>query len=270
MNLLRGLLWAVLLVSLATCQVQPTLAPVALDTPTPVPPTQTPTRTPVWFPPTETPTAQPSLTAWPTQDARPGLAGLVLQDDFSSGGWQAFSVEAGRAALGKNELTLAIQAPKGVLTSFRAAPLPGDGYLELTATPSLCKGSDVFGIYLRAASPGDGYRLLATCSGLLRLERLKNQELVLLQDWTPGIGLIPGGMLPVRLGIWAAGRELRVFVNAVYQFSVRDPVWSEGMLGVYARAAGDSPLTVSFSQLEVRQLDPARIPSATPPPTPKP
>ena len=254
---------------LAACQPQVVVTPIALETPTPTP-SLTPTRTPVWFPATDTPTPMPSLTLQPTLDARPGIGGTILEDDFSSGGWQILSSEAGRSAFGKHELTLAVQVPMGVLSSLRAAPLPSDNYLEITVTPSLCKGADAFGLYLRAATPGDGYRLLATCNGELRLERLKNQELVVLQNWTPGIGLVPGGLLPVRLGVWAAGKELRIFVNSIYQFTARDPVWTEGLLGVYARSAGDTPLTVSFSNLVIKRLDPALIPTASPQRTAKP
>ncbi len=255
------------LLSLAACQPQPpepSLTPTERFTPSP---SATPSRTPIWFPATDTPTPAPTLTLRPTEDLRPGLGADTLRDNFTAGGWQTFKREDGQAAFGKGELTLAVSLAKGTLSSLRAAPLPGDNYLELTATPSLCQGSDIFGLYLRAAAAGDGYRLLATCSGMLRLERLKNSQLVVLQDWTPGIGIMPGGMLPLRLGVWAYGKELRIFANGEYQFSVRDPVWSEGMLGVYARAAGDSALTVSFSDLVVRRLDPARIPTPTPLPT---
>ena len=252
---------------LAACQAQP-LVPSYEATPQQTPtPSLTPSRTPVWFPATDTPTPAPSLTLRPTEDLRPGLQPEVLSDDFSGGGWQTYKNEAGQAAFGVNELTLAISSAKASLVSFRAAPLPGDSYFEITATPNLCQRDDTFGLYLRAASAGDGYRLLLTCAGMLRLERLKNSEVVVLQDWTPGVGLRPGGMLPLRLGIWANAKELRIFVNDEYQFSTRDPVWSEGLLGVFARSASDSPLTVSFSKLAVHPLDPARIPTLTPRPT---
>jgi hypothetical protein len=262
-------LWFLTCLVLAACQVEQGVQPqptILIERGTATP-SITPTLTPVWFPPTETPTPVPSLTLRPTEDFRPGIQAATLMDDFSKGGWQTYKTEAGQAAFGKNELTLAISLARGLISSLRASPLPGDSYLEITATPNLCQKADIFGLYLRAASPGDGYRLLITCAGMLRMERLKNQELVVLQDWQPGVGILPGGMLPLRLGIWANGKELRVFINDQYQFSTRDPVWTEGMLGVYARAASDSPLTVSFSDLSVSPLDPARIPTLTPQPT---
>ncbi len=269
MNIRPGLLWFFLAIVMAACQPQVVITMEVRQTSTPTP-SQTPTRTPIWFPATETPTPAPSLTLQPTPEARPGIGETLLTDTFADSGWPTANSAAGRVALGKNELTLAVSQPKGVLTSLRTAPLPGNYYLELTVTPSLCKDSDAFGLYLRAATPGDGYRLLASCNGELRLERLKNQELVVLQDWTPGVGLRPGGLLPVRMGVWASGKELRIFINSIYQFSTYDPVWVDGRLGVYARAAADTPLTVSFSDLVVKRLDPARIPTATLMPTLKP
>jgi hypothetical protein len=257
------------LFALTACQT-PDMTPVVIQMNTPTV-TVTPTKTPVWFPATDTPTPSASQTPRPTPDLRPGLGSQLFKDDFTQGGWQTFKNEAGQSAFGKGELTLAISLDKGALTSLRASPLPANVYLELTITPSLCQGEDLFGLYLRASSPQNGYRLLLSCSGKLRLERLNHGELVVLQDWTGQMGNVHGGILPTRVGVWTAGRELRVFLNDTYQFSVKDPLWSDGMLGAYARAASDSPLTVSFSDLTVYTLDTSRIPTATPTPsaTPK-
>ncbi len=243
---------------------------VVLATRTPTP-TVEPSASPVWFPPTETPTSAPTITPRPTENYKPGVAGPVLEDDFSSEtGWRTGALANGRIAFGVNELTLAVSAPKGMLASLRERELPADSYLEITARAALCKPSDIYGVLVRASSERDGYRLLATCSGSLRLERLRNGEVALMQDWTPSGELPQGGLLPVTLGVWSLGRELRVFVNGVYQFGARDPVFESGQVGVYARASGDGPLTVSFSNLRVYRLDPALIPTATPPPSPTP
>ena len=261
--------WAtgIFLLGLAACAIQPVEnAARVTDTPTA---TLTPTRTPVWFPPTETPTPIPTATPVPTLDMRPGVGEVVAKDDFTGNNWKTGESEAGRITLSRGELTLAVTAERGVLTSLRNGVLPGEGYLEITLQASLCRPEDVYGVLVRAASPRDGYRLLFNCGGFLRAERLKDGKIALLQDWTPVAGL-PSGLLPARLGVWMAGQELRLFVNDVYQFSVRDPVWTEGSIGVYARAAGSSPLTVTFTALEVRALDASRIPTATPIPSPTP
>jgi hypothetical protein len=85
-----------------------------------------------------------------------------------------------------------------------------------------------------------------------------------LQDWLSSGQVPPGAMLAVRLGVWALGDELRFFVNDIYQFAVRDPLWKSGRVGLYARAAGDTPLTVSFSNLQVQEIDVSRIPTPEP------
>ena len=47
-------------------------------------------------------------------------------------------------------------------------------YLEITVSPSLCRGADQFGLLLRAAPAPDFYRSILTCDGQMRLERVKN------------------------------------------------------------------------------------------------
>jgi len=269
MILKAGIFYTALLtfLGLAACGPLPEPA-VILDTSTPTL-TLTPSKTPVWFPPTDTPTLAPPATPLPTQEYRPGVGAALIEDDFSdSKAWQTLRNEAGQAAFGKNELSLAVATSKGALLSLRSKSLPANFYLEITATPNLCHPDDIFGLMVRAQSGKDGYRLLVQCGGKLRMERLVHSELVVMQDWTLSGQIPPGGLLPVRLGVWALGRELRIFVNDTYQFSVRDPVWTEGQLGVLVRAAGDPPLTVSFSNLAVYSLDAARIPTLTPSVTP--
>ena len=245
--------------------------------PTPLPPTGTPppapasiqTATPTvdWFPATGTPTLAPTPVFTPTPDLRPGLGEVLLRDDFTDPkAWQAEKSPAGNIAYGTGELTLAVAAPKGALSSLRSGPELSDYYLEVTAAPSLCRGADAYGLLLRASSTPNFYRFTLTCDGQTRLERIRNGTAMVLQDWTPRIG----PPLPSRLGVWIAGDEIRVFIDDYFQFSARDPVLTSGTLGVFARAAGDSALTVSFSDLVVRQIGTDPVPAQTLSPTSKP
>ena len=100
------------------------------------------------------------------------------------------------------------------------------------------------------------------------MERDKISESIALQDWkyvngpvTPDIG---GS---IRLGVWAYGRELRFFVNDVYQFSVSDPAFPRGLIGLYAHSAGSTALTVNFSNLVVREI--SGVPALPATPTPR-
>jgi hypothetical protein len=247
---------------------QPTLIPT--DTPQP---TLTITPTTVWFPPTDTPTFMPTQAILPTANQKPAVEEELLADDFTDPAqWSTGLVAAGSVAFGEKELTLAVSQPKGALLSLRKAPLPQNFYLDITVDLSLCRGSDAYGLLLHASSPVDYYRYVISCTGQLRLERIKNSQLAILQDWTPAGPVPPGSPLLLRLGVWAAGSEMRFFINDEFQFSARDPVFTGGTLGVFARSVNDTPVTVSFSDLHVYALGtlPTALPSPSVTPGPKP
>jgi hypothetical protein len=247
---------------LAGCGMLPTLPTREIfpsETPTL---TLTVTPTIVWFPPTITPTFLSGETKAPTPEQRPAVGTVIIQDTFEDTSlWSTFSGAAGKVAYGNHELTLAVAQVKSSLFSLRSSSLPGDFYLEITASPSLCRGEDAYGLLLRATSNLDTYRFLVSCRGRLRLERLNNGVIALLQDWSPSGQVPPGSPLIIRLGVWAVRNELRFFVNGYYQFGVRDPAWTGGTLGLFARSAADPPLSVSFSDLVVQAIDYERLPT---------
>jgi hypothetical protein len=248
----------------------PTPEPSATATVTP-----TPTPTIVWFPPTVTPTPAPTRLVEPTPDVRPSLGDVLLREPFTDKTqWQTARTEAGSAAYGNNELTLAVSKERGLVMSLRKAPQLTNFYLELDAQPSLCRGSDAYGLLLRAETGQDFYRFLANCAGEVRMERVKNSQMVVLQDWMPSGQVQPGGFLPLRIGVAAQGQDLQLFINGVYQFGVRDPVFTQGVVGVVARSSGDTPLTVNFSNMMVYEIDAAPVPTpgptiVAPSPTPR-
>jgi hypothetical protein len=263
----RKALFPILILLTAACV--PVEAQPVEPTDTPAP-TQVPSTTPtiVWFPPTETYTPMPTQVQDPTPEMHPGVGGFLLQDDFSSpGSWLTRETAAGSVAYGQNELTIAISTPKSLLLSLRSQPIFGDFYMEVTANASLCRGSDAYGLLLRAAGDKDFYRFVITCAGQMRLERVKNSQTVPLSDWTISGEVPPGSPLFVRIGVWAAGSELRFFLNDVYIFSARDPVFKSGLLGVFARSGGNNAVSISFSELVVRDVNYVPVPTLPPTPT---
>jgi hypothetical protein len=233
--------------------------------------TQPPTATIDWFPATATPTRAPTNTIQPTPDQRPALGEVSLTDDFSDPTtWQTFDNNQGTAAYGKGDLTIAVSQPRGYLASMDKQALLTDFYLEMTLSPSLCRGDDAYGLLFRAATSLDAYRLLFNCSGLVRLERMVGGKPVPLHDWEASGQVPPGSPLEIRVGVWAVKNEMRVFVNDFYQFAVRDPVHRTGGIAVFARSGGTNALTVSFSNLMVRSIVADQVPTfapATPIPT---
>lgn len=235
------------------------IAPTA--EPTPLPPTETATVIPTitatidWFPATATPTLKPTQIIEPTPEMRPGVGSLLIDDLLSSGSeWQTGRLSAGNITLVNDALTLAIQQPKTSLLSLETKNTLRDFYLETKVNIGLCKSNDVYGIIVHAISEYNYYRFLVDCQGYARAERVRDGATTLMQDWTP-TGLPPGAPLDVSLGVWVVGSEMRLFANNAYIFSVRDPVFTEGTVGIFARASADSPVTVSFSKMAISSVD---------------
>lgn len=241
---------------LTACQTVETLLPTPTPTATATS-TQTPTPTIVWFPPTNTPTPFPTLEIPPTPDQRTGIGEVLYTDDFSTGkGWPLLTSSRGNVALSKNSLTLTVFEPRASVSSVLQGAVFANFYLEITAKTSLCSGEDQYGLLFRVASQADFYRFALTCDGQTRLDRLVDGTASSPQTWmfTSAVPVGPSGT--VRLAVWAVGREMRFFINDQFQFSVSDPAIPSGGIGVFARTAGDTALTVNFLDLIVHAINP--------------
>lgn len=258
-NILRRsllLLALILLIFLAACVEQP--APAASlpvePSPTVPPPTETPTPTIVWFPPTATFTPNPTPVISTTQTLVPNVGRLIFRDDFSEPeSWSLGRTQAGSAALGKEKLTLHVSEPEGYVFSLRQEPTLKNFYLEITASPSICWPGDEYGLLLRVTPSLDFYRFVLTCSGQYRLDKSIDGLATSPKPTTVSGAVPPGAPSQSRLMVWAKGAELRFFANGQQLFTIQDEAISNGSLGVFARAAGENEVTVSFSDLVVRE-----------------
>ncbi len=235
----------------------------------------TPSPTIVWFPPTSTWTPFPTPVASPTVEGRPGLGVETFSDDFSEPkSWQGAKPESDGSnsiIVNRNRLTLAINLPPATLFSLRNDLQLRNFYAEVNVSVNRCEGGDAYGMLFRAAGNQDSYRYVLACNGQLRVERLQAGKVNILQDWLPSGDVPSGAPGEVRLGIWAAGVELRFFLNGRYQFSVIDPVFHNGTLGLFVNAASPSGMNISFSELAVYDVSyVSPTPSATPRKTPTP
>lgn len=255
---LRSVLLPIFLLILTAC-----VQSVVQDVPTPqftaIPQTEEPTPTINWFPATATPTPLQAIQPTPTSvafDPQQYLGVILYEDDFSdSTRWETGKTASGNVVYGDGRLSLAVAGNKGSLTSLSPYTLPADFYLEMTANVSLCQYGDQYGILFWYLSSGDTYRLSLTCDGRLRLELIAGNGGAVLQDWTYARKMIPGSPAEQKIGLWAKVGEIRVFVNGAEQFSLKTGPGRTGRLGVFARAAGETAMTVSFSDLAVYQIE---------------
>lgn len=237
---------------------QPTATPAPTET-------ATPTETIVWFPPSATATQLMVPTYTGTPEMNPGIGRTILKDNFSEEEvWDIASSESGSAAISRNRLTLAVQPGYYLASMRRELPL-SDFYAEVTARTSLCRGEDNYGLVVRGVG-SSFYRFVLACDGMIRAERITGGTRLPLQEPIPS-GDAPGAPGEVRMGIWAVGSEMRLFLNERYQFTVTDPTFPTGALGVFVRSTGETPVTVIFSDLAVYEVD-YTVPTKTPIPTP--
>ena len=59
-----------------------------------------------------------------------------------------------------------------------------------------------------------------------------------------------------KIEVLALRNEIRVFINGDPQFTIVDQGLSLGSFGVFARSVGETAVTISFSDLIVREVIP--------------
>ena len=260
MRLLHVLSLLALMFSLMACLALDSTLPTATPLPTA---TQTPPQTPtiVWFPASPTPTQLvfPTYTAMP--EMNPGIGSVTLSDDFSDdSAWDTGVSNRGSAAISRNRLTLAAE-PGAYLESLRREMTFGNFYAEITARPSLCRRDDSYGILVRGIGL-NYYRFILSCNSQVSSERVNAGVKLSIQEPVTSGDAPPGAPGEVRIGVWAVGSDIRLFLNGRYQFSINDKSFPSGALGVFVRSA-DNPMSVTFSDLKVYDVDyipPTRTP----------
>jgi hypothetical protein len=212
------------------------------------------TATIVWFPPSETPTAQVFPSRVPTPERKPGVGSILLADDFSSANaWNISS--AAEAGVDISNRRIALAAGPGLyIASLRQGIVFDNFYAEITARPSICRAADEYGLLFRAPNNVAYYGFALSCTGTAAVERLSVRTPHILHAAVPSADVPPGAPGEVRMGVWANGPEFRFFLNDHYQFSVTDRNYASGGIGVFARSAGATPVTVTFSDLAVYEV----------------
>lgn len=209
----------------------------------------------VWFPPTPTKPVTSVSTLVPTPERKPGVGRLITADAMTtSTHWDAATTSEARVTVSPLGLTLSAQGGQPGVVALHKSAVLGDMYMEVTARPSLCREKDAYGLVFRAPNDVAYYRFLAICSGMAAAERVSLGTAHPLQAPTPSADVPPGAPGEVRLGVWALGSEFRFFLNGNYQFTVTDRNYSAGGIGVFAEAGGETPVVVTFSDLQVYAL----------------
>ncbi len=93
-----------------------------------------------------------------------------------------------------------------------------------------------------------------SCNGTASVERVRLNKPTVLQRPTSSADVPAGAPGEVRMGVWVNGTDMHFFLNDHYQFSITDSTYASGGIGAFARSAGDTPVTVTFSDLAIYDI----------------
>jgi hypothetical protein len=227
----------------------PIVSPTTLSTTTP---------TVIWFPPTQTDSPVVLSTLPPTPNQRPGIGEVLFKDDFTNlNNWLGQMHQAnGSVTMEDTSVTISIAQPRTQLSSIHSQLVLSDFYLEITTKANLCSNQDEYGLILRMNSSADLLRFTLSCDGQVRIALVCQGKTSFPQPWTFSGAVPRGAPGQSRLGVWSLGKEMRFFINDEFQIAIQVSNSSNGQIGVFARAAGENPVSISFSDLVVYKVLP--------------
>lgn len=217
-------------------------------------PSITPTATVLWFPVTSTPEVKVAATSTSDISEYPGYTDLIFDDSGATDDhWVSASDGNGSILVDQNSVNLAVNSSKGALTAFRKDTLLYNVYFESTMTTSLCKNDDQMGVLFRVSGSMSYYRFLINCSGRISLQQVAGGTPTTLVDWITTNQVQQGLSNPVKIGVWVYGNSLKIYLNDQLQMEATNSTFYSGGIGFFAKAAGDSPISVGFSGIKVYQ-----------------
>jgi hypothetical protein len=183
------------------------------------------------------------------------LGEVIFRDAFQDpDGWTVPQTEQGKINIGNGEANIIINAPGSFLVGTREKPDLTDFYAEITVSPILCTDQDEYGFLFRVSGRERYYRLAMSCDGEVRLDRINPGSGQILYPWTRSASVPVGAPSVSTIAILAQRDQLHLFVNGNLQTSVSDQQLKVGSFGIFAKSAGDSAVTISFSDLVVREV----------------
>ncbi len=240
----------------------PLAACLSVTTPSPEPTTSqtiTPIASPTveWFPPTPTQGITPTVEVAPTPEIMAELGDVIFEDDFISGdGWTVPQSDRGEINIANGEINIIINEPGSFFIGTLEKPDLHDFYAEISASPILCSPRDEYGFLFRVLGRNQYYRFSLNCAGQVRLDRISGETGAILYPWTRSASVPVGAPSISKIAVLAVNDQIHLFINGDPQFTVTDRQLLVGSFGVFARSVGDTAVTVSFSDLIVREVLP--------------
>jgi hypothetical protein len=244
---------------LPVIHVTPSSSPTSQTTDTPeVAPLVTPTAT-------ASPSQIPVSTGIPTStlspnDPKAGLGNPAWFDSLTDGdNWPLYEDDHVRFEIENENLIMTAFNPDNWNGWMLTWPVISDFYLEAEVMVGACSGLDAYGLVYRASRieiGHQGYLFGISCDGQYSLRIWDGQALSNVIDWTMSSLLSSGADQTHRIGVWAEGDLMRLFVNGNLLIEVVDTQLSRGMFGVFIGAAQTEDLTAFVKEIGYWNLPP--------------
>lgn len=204
---------------------------------------------------TVTPTAGPSATP-PAGDPRTKLGDPKWTDKLDNGNnWPGGEDKYTQVDFKDGAMVLtSLEGPSGWRLTL---PTVSDFYLEATIRTGACSGMDRYGLIVRvpdAKTPDQGYLFGLSCDGKYNLAKWNGRlgakgTWTNLVSWSASKAIQAGANQTNRLGFWANGTTLIVYVNGVKLSQVTDDAFREGNFGVFVGANQTKNFAVSVDEI---------------------
>lgn len=165
--------------------------------------------------------------------------------------WSSLQDASGSVVVNNDSITLSVNSARGSVTTFRNNTSLDNYYFESVMAVGLCKNGDQVGVLFRATGSQSFYRLLFKCEGTVSLQQVIGGEPSNLIDWSLSNQVSPGLNTPIKIGVWVYGKTIRIYLNDKLFFETTNSTFYNGGIGFYARAAGETNVTVNFASISV-------------------
>lgn len=221
-------------------------APLATQPPSPTP-SATPEATPT-PPPAPTPTTNPS-------DPALSLGDPTWKDSLETAkNFYLFENDQTKVEAEDGALALTGRNANGWLGwSLTYAQNPSDFYLEATFRTRTCAGSDLYGIVFRASKENAGYFFGVTCDGRYNLtyRDLNNDIQNELISMKAASAIQAGSDQINRLGVFAQGDKISLYINGSLIDEVTDSTRSSGYFGAFVAANQTAGFRADLDQIKL-------------------
>ena len=220
-------------------------------------------------PPSEQEASVAPATPSPTQGSNDPRAGLNLSnpdytDDFSdTGRWYSGYEDTGVRLVYEGQAFAATDKLTDLFIFYSGSVRTDSNfYAEIDMTIGTCSGRDSGELAVRVggADYDQAYVFEVACNGQYRLRKFVDFDTVplVLRNWTNSEAINQGSNTTNRIGVFADGNELYLFVNGTLltQNPIEDNAYAQGRYGIFASAADTPSLKVLFDNFAVWVLAP--------------